>query len=87
MVPDSVAEAVELAEEFVREGGELGAQVSKNAASIVYTSEGPGMLTRSANLKKAREEAANAKVKLDTLLSAAEMAEGEHKVALGIIRE
>lgn len=84
---DTVAEAVGLAGDFVKQVGEFGTQVADDAAPVEVPSERADVVTLSTSLYKARVEAASAKKELDALCAAAESATKEHNAALAKVRE
>lgn len=86
-VPDIVEEAVELADELVRQVGESGIQVANDAALVTLLSVQTEVVSLLAYLKKACEEASSAKVELDVLRSTAELATKEHNVTLAKVQE
>lgn len=73
-MPDTGADAVELADELVEQGGEQGAHVGKNVTTVVLPLEWPEVVSLSVSIKNACDEATSTKEKLDALHAAAELA-------------
>lgn len=84
---DRVAEAVDLADGFVRQIRESGAQVVRDAVPVTLSSEETEVMSLSANFEKALEEAVSAKLEMGVLLAAAMLATNEHNVGLAKVRE
>lgn len=86
-MPDTVAEAVELGNELVKQVCNRSAQAANNATPVALSSEGFEVVSLSASSEKARGEAVSAKAELDALCAADELAKKEHNVVFAKIRE
>lgn len=60
-MPNRVSEAVELADEFVKQGGESETEVANDTISVMQAEVESKVVSFSANLDKAREEVASGK--------------------------
>lgn len=80
-VPDTVANAVELVDELIRQVDEQFALVSKNTAPVAVSSEGTEIVPLTTSLQKAWKGSVIAKSELDGLCAAAEFAKNEHNFA------
>lgn len=79
---DAVAEALELADELAKQGGEQDTQMSKNFTSVALSTDGHEVVLLSASLKKACKEPVSDRVELDALRAADELGKFERNVAL-----
>lgn len=86
-VPDTVAEAMELADEYFKQVGESGTQEAKDAPLVMSFWMEVELLLLWATLQKAREEADSAKSKLDAFRATAKLATKEHNVGSEKVRE
>lgn len=77
---DTVADAVEVADELVSQRCKQGAQVEENAASAVLRIKRSVFVLLLASLKKALEDAASEKAERDAHFALTKLAIGEHKV-------
>lgn len=78
---------MELADELAKQGCECETQVANDAAPVTQSEVQSEVLSLLANLKKARDEEAIAKVELDGLRAVSELATKEHNVLLAKDRE
>lgn len=86
-VPSTVAEAVEMADKFVKQGVESEVQWANDTTPVVQAAVESEVAPLSANLEKAFEEVANAKAELDALHAKTELDDKEHIVASANVRE
>lgn len=83
---ETVAKGVELADEFVKQG-ESEAQGANDITSVLKSAVEAEVVSLSANLEKAREEAASTKVELEVLRAKAELDTKENSNALARVHE
>lgn len=83
----SVAEAVELLEEFLKQSGESKRHVANDTTSVMHTAVESEVVSLSANLERAHKESASAKAELDALCAKADLAAKENNIALAKMRE
>lgn len=83
----TVAEAVELDDKFVKQGGESGAQMANDATPVMQSTVESEAISLSASLENAGEEAASAKLDLDAFRSNTGLNSKENNVALAKVRE
>lgn len=86
-VRNTAPEALELADEFFKQGSEFKAQEANDIIHVMQAAVESEVVSLSANLEKARKEAVSAKAELDALCAKAELAAEEHNVALAKVRE
>lgn len=87
MDPDTVVEAVELADKLVKRVGKSSAQVANNAAPVTLPTVKTKVVSFSPYLKKTRWEAVSVKVKSDALRAVAELVTEAHNVPLSKLRD
>lgn len=86
-VPSAFSEAVELADEVVKQVGETGAQDVNDAALVTQSAVETEVMSLSADLKKACLEAVSAKEELDALRAITELVFTELDVTSANVRE